>query len=61
MTPTIQDHAITNRILSSEKGAEYINEYRNLLEDQTKFFYETLIRSVNPEAEIEFLFLGKGV
>lgn len=47
---------MTNRILSERNTAEYVKSSQEMLVAQAKVFYTSIIRSVAPDAEIEFVF-----
>lgn len=46
---------VSSEILSKERD-EYVEKNLDLLKDQTKFFYTSIIRSVDPQIELEFVF-----
>jgi hypothetical protein len=47
---------MTNRILSERNAAKYIENSKEVLTAQARLFYTSIIRSVSPDAEIEFVF-----
>lgn len=47
---------MTNRILSERNAAKYVENSKEMLTTQAKFFYTSIIRSVSPDAEIKFIF-----
>lgn len=56
VTPDIDKLELVNDILSNEGKQEYVDSNRDLLEDQTKVFYDGLITSVVPGAEVAYEF-----
>lgn len=50
---------MTNDILSDRNTAEYVENSKQMLTDQAKIFYTSIVRSVSPNAEIEFVFDGQ--
>lgn len=49
---------MTNNILSARNTAEYVQNSKEVLTSQAKFFYTSIIKSVSPDAEVEFVFAG---
>lgn len=47
---------MTNRILSERNASKYVENSKEMLTTQAKFFYTSIIQSVSPDAEIEFVF-----
>ncbi|KGN29775.1 hypothetical protein N802_11370 [Knoellia sinensis KCTC 19936] len=58
-TPEIDKIAMVNEILNDDAQAEYIASNEQTLQDQTKVFYDTLIKSVDPEATTTFEFKSR--
>lgn len=56
VTPDIDQLELVNEILSDDGKQEYIDSNLDLLQDQTKVFYDGLIKSVVPEAEVTYEF-----
>ena len=56
VTPDIDQLELVNEILSDEGKEEYIDSNRDLLQDQTKVFYDGLITSVVADAEVTYEF-----
>ena len=55
-TPDIDKVKMINGILNDGARQKYIDSNRDLLEDQTKVFYKSLITSVDPSASTRFQF-----
>lgn len=53
-TADINKVEMVNEILNSDARNEYIDQNEELLRDQAKVFYESLITSVEPEAKVAF-------
>lgn len=56
VTPDIDQLELVNEILSDDGKQEYIDSNVDLLQDQTKVFYDSLITSVVPDAEVTYEF-----
>jgi hypothetical protein len=56
ITPDVDQVEMVNEILDGDAQAEYLDQNRSLLEDQTKVFYDSLINSVDPTAKTEYEF-----
>ena len=55
-TPDIDTSTLITEVLSDGAKTEHINTNRDLLEDQAKSFYSGILRGVDPEAKIDFVF-----
>lgn len=56
VTPTIDKVDMINKILNSDAKSEYITANDEILKDQAKAFYTSLISSIDPTLVIEFEF-----
>ncbi len=56
LTPQISETGMVNRILSTERKDKWVASSLQLLKDQSEVFYGTIIKSVDPDAEITFKF-----
>ena len=56
ITPDIEKVEMINKILNDDAQTEYVASNEELLEDQTKVFYDSLITSIDPEAVTTFEF-----
>lgn len=56
ITPDIDRVEMINKILDDSAQSKYIDSNDQVLKDQTKVFYESLIGSVNSEATVTFEF-----
>lgn len=56
VTPDIDQLELVNEILSDDGKQEYIDSNLDLLQDQTRVFYDSLITSVVPDAEVTYEF-----
>lgn len=56
VTPDIDQLELVNEILSDDGKQEYIDSNVDLLQDQTRVFYDSLITSVVPNAEVTYEF-----
>ena len=52
----ISENEETERVLSDAALAEYVVKYDDLLRDQTEFFYSSIIRSIDPTIDLEFVY-----
>jgi len=52
----ISESEETEKVLSADALAEYVVKYDDLLRDQTEFFYSSIIRSIDPSIDLEFVF-----
>ncbi|MBF4765016.1 hypothetical protein ISU07_17935 [Nocardioides islandensis] len=55
-TPDIDKVEMVNEILDGDARASYLESNRDLLQDQTKVFYNSLVTSVDPAAKTTFEF-----
>lgn len=55
-TQQIDSLDMVNNILTDKAKKEYIDSNRDLLEEQTKSFYTSIVASVNPDAKLNFSF-----
>lgn len=56
VTPDIDEVAMINEILNDDARQTYLDANEDLLQEQTRAFYDSLITSVAPEAETTFEF-----
>ena len=56
VTPEIDKVDMINKILNSDAKSEYISANEEILKDQAKAFYTSLISSIDPSLTIEFDF-----
>lgn len=56
VTPDIDQLELVNEILSDDGKQEYIDSNVDLLQDQTRVFYDSLITSVVPDADVTYEF-----
>lgn len=56
VTPGIDRVEMINKILSSDTQEEYVSANEEILKDQVKAFYTSLIMSIDPNLEVEFEF-----
>lgn len=56
VTPDIDKVQMINEILNDDARKEYIASNQDLLKDQTKVFYDSLIKSIDPAVETTFKF-----
>lgn len=56
ITPDIDKVEMINKILNDDAQTEYVASYEELLEDQTKVFYDSLVTSIDPDAVTTFEF-----
>lgn len=56
VTPDIDTVGMVNGILDEKNRRQYIETNEDVLKDQAKAFYQTLITSVDPDAIVEFEF-----
>lgn len=59
VTADIDPLEIVNEVLDEDAQAEYVKKNAELLEDQAESFYRSLVLSVNPEANVKFVFAGQ--
>ncbi|WP_156305164.1 hypothetical protein [Microbacterium aurantiacum] len=52
----IEETDMINSILSEEKQQSYIDDHLELLRDQARDYYTAIVRSIDPDAEVEFEF-----
>ncbi len=55
-TPEIDTADAITRVLDSDAKQRHIDDNRDLLEEQTKNFYEGIVRAVDPEVQLTFDF-----
>lgn len=58
LTPEINESDITNHVYSDEEVNEYLDKYEVLLQEQAENFYNGIVKSVAPEATLEFRYLS---
>ena len=56
VTPDIDELELVNDILSNDGKQEYIDSNKELLQEQTKVFYDGVITSVAPDAKVTYQF-----
>lgn len=56
ITPDIDQVEMVNEILNDKSKKEYIDSNRDILEDQAKFFYDSLILGIDPDATTTYEF-----
>jgi hypothetical protein len=56
VTEDIDQAALITKILNDESQQKHIDDNEDLLQEQTKAFYDNIIRSAAPEAEITYEF-----
>ena len=56
VTPDIDQMQMATKILNGEARRQYIVDNDDLLREQTKVFYDSLVKSVDPDAVTEFRF-----
>ena len=56
VTPDIDQAEMITEILNDEAQQQHIDDNETLLQDQTKAFYDNVIRSVAPEAKVTYEF-----
>lgn len=56
VTPDIDKVQMINEILNDDARKEYISSNQDLLKEQTKVFYDSLIKSIDPVVETTFEF-----
>jgi hypothetical protein len=56
LTPEIDQMAMVTTILNDEAQRRYISEHRELLQDQTRVFYTSIVQSIDPESTLTFDF-----
>ena len=56
VTPDIDRVAMVNDVLDSDARDDYLDKQRTALEDQARFFYDSLITGIDPEAETTYEF-----
>jgi hypothetical protein len=56
LTPEIDQFEMVNTILNDEAKDEYIASNEELLKDQARDFYGSIITSVDPDVKVEFSF-----
>lgn len=56
MFPNGSETDMINKILDEEHQKQYVDQYTDILEDQTKSYYTGIITSVDPAAKIDFEF-----
>lgn len=59
-TEQIDTANMINEILSDKAKGEYVDKNRDILEDQAKSFYTSIVKSVSPEAQLRFTFQQDG-
>lgn len=56
ITPDIEPVEMVNEILNDDTQDEYIGDNEELLQEQTKLFYDSLISSIDPDVETTYEF-----
>ncbi|MBO9578266.1 MAG: hypothetical protein J7480_05800 [Microbacteriaceae bacterium] len=57
ITPEIDEIAMADEILSGSSEAQYVADNRDTLQDQARDFYTGIAQSIDPEIELEFMFI----
>lgn len=57
-TPEIKQLDMVNKVLSDKEQSKYIASNEEALQSQTKAFFSGIIRAVEPDASLEFVFAG---
>lgn len=55
-TPEIDKDEIYNTIFGDDVEAEYLSKNDELLQDQTRAFYSTIVHAIDPDVVVEFEF-----
>lgn len=58
VTPEIDQAAMVDEILNSNARAEYLRQHEGELQDQTKVFYDSVVKGVDPDATTTYEFEG---
>lgn len=56
VTPDIDKLEMVNEILDEDAQQQYLEKNQALLEDQTQVFYDSLVTSIDPDAEVTYEF-----
>ncbi|MGL5405806.1 MAG: hypothetical protein ACRDAX_03305 [Propionibacteriaceae bacterium] len=56
ITPELDTAKMINDLLTQDAKQEHIRANRDLLEDQTRSFYTGIVKSIDPNATVEFEF-----
>lgn len=59
-TQQIDSLDMVNNILTEKAKKEYVDSNRDILEEQAKSFYTSIVRSVSPETQLHFTFQQSG-
>lgn len=59
VTADIDPLEIVNEVLDEDAQGQYLEKNKELLEEQAKSFYRSLVLSVDPEADVTFVFAGE--
>lgn len=60
-TPQIDKFEFVENVLTPEAVAEHLEGFRPMLELQAEAFYSRIVTSIEPDAELVFVFAGDGV
>lgn len=58
VTAEIDPLDVVNDVLDEDAQAQYLAKNEELLREQAEWFYRSLVTSVDPEAEVTFVFAG---
>lgn len=47
---------MVNNILTDKAKKEYVDSNRDILEEQAKSFYTSIVQSVSPDTKLNFIF-----
>lgn len=56
VTPEIDELDMATKILGDDSRAKYIDEYQDVLRDQTSVYYRQVVAGVDPDVTLEFEF-----
>lgn len=56
VTPDIDKLEMVNEILDEDAQQQYLEKNQAVLEDQTQVFYDSLVTSIDPDAEVTYEF-----
>ena len=59
VTADIDPLEIVNEVLDEDAQGQYLEKNTELLEEQAESFYRSLVLSVDPEADVTFVFAGE--
>ncbi|CAG7615246.1 hypothetical protein ACFPZL_00385 [Leucobacter soli] len=56
VAPEIDQSKMTNAILDGERQLAYVDKNREMLQDQARSHYDTIISAIDPSIELEYVF-----